>query len=161
MTGNNANQAVEDVKDREIVISRTFNASRELVWEVWSKPEHLANWWGPKGFAITTQQFDFKLGGAWRFIMHGPDGVDYPNQIVFIDMRNPELLVYASSDGEEDSPGQFQTTVTFEADGDKTSITMQMLFKTAAERDFVVKEYGAIEGGNQTLDRLAELLASL
>lgn len=157
----NNNQATGNVQDREIVLNRTLNANRELVWQVWTQPEHLANWWGPNGFTITTQQFDFRIGGEWKFIMNGPDGVDYPNRIVFHEVAKPERLVYASIDGEEDSPGQFETTVTFGEDGNKTNITMRMLLKTAEEREFVVREYGAIEGGKQTLDRLAALLKTL
>jgi len=155
------NLSTDDILNRQIVLNRTFQAPRELVWEVWTKPEHLVHWWGPSGFTITVQQHEFSVGGVWQFVMHGPDGVDYPNQIVFREIVKPERLVYASSDGEEDSPGQFQTTVTFEEIGDSTAITMQMLFKSAEERNYVVKEYGAIEGGNQTLDRLSAHLASL
>ncbi|MFC5471149.1 SRPBCC family protein [Cohnella suwonensis] len=151
-----------NVQDREIVLNRTFNAPRELVWAVWSIPEHLAKWWGPTGFSITTTRFEFKVGGVWRFAMHGPDGTDYENQIVFVEIAQPERLAYAVSDGEEDSPGQFEATVTFaEVEGNRTTVTMRSLFKSAEERDYVVREYGAIEGGNQTLDRLGELLATL
>ncbi|MGN7356603.1 SRPBCC family protein [Paenibacillus sp. SAF-054] len=148
-------------QDREITLNRLLKAPRELVWEAWTKPEHLVHWWGPRGFTITLQQFDFRPGGHWNFTMHGPDGMNFPNLITFIEISKPERLVYTTGDGEEDSPGQFQTTVTFEADGDCTSLTMRMLFATAEERDFVVKEYGAIEGGNQTLDQLEEMLAKL
>ncbi|MBN2980990.1 SRPBCC family protein [Cohnella algarum] len=161
MAENQGYPETENAEDREIVLNRSFNAPRELVWEAWSRPEHLANWWGPRGFKIASQQFDFKPGGVWKFTMHGPDGVAFPNQIVFVEMQKPERLVYATSDGEEESPGQFQTTVTFREDDGGTSITMRLLFKTAAERDHAVREYGAVEGGKQTLDRLAELLALL
>ncbi|WP_152393468.1 SRPBCC family protein [Paenibacillus guangzhouensis] len=153
-------QNVDNIEDRQIVLNRSFNAPRDLVWEVWTKPEHLVHWWGPTGFHITVQEYELRTGGVWRFVMHGPGGVDFPNQIVFREIVRPERLVYASSDGEEDSLGQFQTTVTFEEVGDTTAITMQMLFKSAEERNYVVKTYGAIEGGNQTLDRLAAHLAS-
>jgi uncharacterized protein YndB with AHSA1/START domain len=157
----NAIQTAVNVQDREIIISRTLNAPRELVWDAWTQPEHLIHWWGPEGFNITLQQFELKTGGVWKYMMHGPDGVDYPNQNVFIDVQQPERLVYSAGDGEEDSPGQFETTVTFAEEGKKTLVTMRMLFKTVEERDYVVKEYGAIEGGNQTLNRLEQLLASL
>ncbi|MFD2614271.1 SRPBCC family protein [Paenibacillus gansuensis] len=161
MTNNNTNQTEVNMQDREIVINRTLNAPRELVWEAWTRPEHLNHWWGPEGFTITLQEFELKTGGVWKYVMHGPDGVDYPNHNVFIEVRQPERLVYSAGDGDEDSPGQFQTTVTFAEEGVKTLVNMRMLFKTAEERNYVVKEYGAIEGGNQTLDRLEKLLASL
>lgn len=93
--------------------------------------------------------------------MHGPDGVDYPNKIVFDEVVKPERLVYTHSGDEEDDPGKFQVTVTFAEQAGKTNLTMRALFVSATERDKVVKEYGAIEGGNQTLDRLEEELAKM
>src|SRR5688572_10657445 len=69
-------------QDSEVIITRTVNAPRDLVWEVWTDPAHLARWWGPNGFSITTHDFEFRKGGEWNFIMHGPDGRDYPNKIV-------------------------------------------------------------------------------
>lgn len=161
MIEHKVNEAHSGVEDREIVISRTIKAPRQLVWEAWTRPEHLAHWWGPEGFGITLQQFELKTGGVWEYMMHGPDGTDYPNRNVFIDVREPERLVYAASDGEADSPGQFESTVTFEEKGGQTFITLRMLFNSAEERAYVVKEFGAIEGGNQTLDRLERLLAAL
>ena len=65
--------------DRSIVLSRMLQAPREQVFELWTSPEHLANWWGPNGFTLTTHEADIRPGGVWRFTMHGPDGVDYPN----------------------------------------------------------------------------------
>ncbi|MFX3635967.1 MAG: SRPBCC family protein [Candidatus Pristimantibacillus sp.] len=161
MSENTLRETAVEVQNRGILLNRTLNAPQDLVWEVWTQPEHLANWWGPQGFTITTSMFNFQPGGIWKFTMTGPDGVEYPNQIVFMEIQKPERILYAASDGDEDSQGQFQTTITFSKDGDKTLVTMQMLFKTSEERDYVVKEYGAIENGNQTLDRLSELLESL
>ncbi|MUG45912.1 SRPBCC family protein [Paenibacillus woosongensis] len=161
MLKSNANQTSVNVENREVVIHRTLSAPRELVWEAWTQPEHLVHWWGPKGFTLTLQQYELKTGGHWKYIMHGPDGVDYPNHNVFIDVQKPERLVYSAGDGEVDSPGQFETTLTLMEEGNKTVLTMRMLFKTAEERDYVVREFGAVEGGNQTLDRLEQLLASL
>ncbi|MBH5317665.1 SRPBCC family protein [Paenibacillus sp. GSMTC-2017] len=150
-----------NVEDREIVINRHFNAPRTLVWEAWTQPQHLANWWGPKGFTNTIHEIEVSVGGVWRFDLHGPDGVNYPNKIVFIEVVKPERLVYAASDGNDDSPGQFETTVTFSDLGDQTALTMKLLFKTSEERNYVVQKFGAIEGGNQTLDRLSEQLAKM
>lgn len=103
---------------------------------------------------------DVRPGGIWRFVMHGPDGVDYPNRVVYEEVVKPERLVYMHGSDNEDEPGQFQATVTFAEQGGKTTLTMRMLFQSAAERDKNV-EFGAIEGGNQTLERLAEHLERL
>lgn len=147
--------------DREIVITRVFDAPRELVFKAWTDPKHVAQWWGPNGFTNTIHEMDVRPGGVWRFIMHGPDGVDYPNKIVFIEVVKPERLVYAHGSDKEDDPEQFDVTITFAEQGDKTHLTMRSLFQSAAERDRVVKEHGAIEGGNQTLARFAEHLAQM
>src|SRR5450432_2436111 len=88
--------------DREVIFSRLLDAPRELVWKVWSDPEHLHVWFGPEGFTITTQEFSFVVGGIWRFIMHGPDGTDYPTLIVFREIDPPSRLVY---DNGWDLPG--------------------------------------------------------
>lgn len=148
-------------KDREIVLTRLLNAPRELVYKVWTQPEHLVKWYGPNGFTITINKLDIRPGGEWLLIMHGPDGTDYPNRIVFSEVVKPERLVYTHDSGIEDDPQQFLVTVTFEEDGDKTRLTMYSLFKTAEARDYVVKEYGAIEGGNQTVNRLEEHLENV
>jgi len=155
------NSEVAATSDREIVMERIFNAPRELVFEAWTDPKHVAQWWGPKGFTNTFQEIDVRPGGVWRFVMHGPDGVDYQNRIIYDEIVKPERLVYTHGSGEEGDPGQFQVTVTFAEQGGKTKLTMQMLFESAAERDKVIKEFGAIEGANQTLDRLEEHLAKM
>jgi uncharacterized protein YndB with AHSA1/START domain len=146
--------------EREIIFKRVFDAPRELVFDAWTDPEHLLHWWGPKGFTLTIQQIDMRPGGVWRFIMHGPDGRDYPNRVVYDEIARPERIVY-SHGGDESEPVNFQVTATFTGRGGKTELTMRMAFPSAGERDRVVKEYGAIEGGNQTLDRLGERLAKM
>lgn len=147
--------------DREIVFTRVFDAPRELVWKAWTDPKHVVHWWGPNGFTNTIHEMEVRPGGVWRFIMHGPDGVDYPNKIVYDEIVKPERLVYAHSGGKEGDPADFQATVTFAEQGSKTKLTMRLLFPSAAARDHVVKQYNAIEGGNQTLGRLAEYLAKM
>jgi uncharacterized protein YndB with AHSA1/START domain len=147
--------------DREIVFTRLFDAPRELVWEAWTDPQQVVQWWGPRGFTTTTHEMAVRPGGVWRFIMHGPDGTDYPNKIVYTEVVPPERLAYTHGSDDGDESGQFQVTVTFTDQDGKTRLTMRSLFASAEERDKVVKEYGAIEGGNQTLDRLAEHLAGI
>ncbi len=156
----NKNAPVENRSDRELVFTRVFDAPRELVWEAWTDPKHLVHWWGPKGFTNTFQEISVKPGGIWRFIMHGPDGRDYPNKIVYEEIVKPERLIYTHS-GEEGEPVHFHATVTFAKQGAQTKLTMRLVFPSAAERDRVVKEYHADEGGNQTLERLAEYLTKM
>ena len=152
---------VTDTADREIVIARVFDASRELVFKAWTDPEHVAQWWGPRGFTNTIKEMDVRPGGVWRLVMHGPDGVDYPNKIVFIEVVKPERLVYTHGGDGEDEQAPFHVTVTFEVQGSKTRVTMRSLFATAAERDQVVEQFGAIEGGNQHMDRLGDYLVAM
>jgi uncharacterized protein YndB with AHSA1/START domain len=140
--------------DRELVFTRIFNAPRDLVFEAWTNPEHVAHWWGPQGFTTTIHEMDVRTGGIWRLTMHGPDGRDYKNRIVFLDVSEPERLVYKHEPEPGSEPVTFETTVSFEADGDKTRLTMRMVFPTAEERRMVVEKYGAAEGANQTLARL-------
>lgn len=154
-----SNSATPETADREMVLTRVLDAPRELVWEVWTDPQHIGQWWGPRGFTTTTYSMDVRPGGVWRFVMHGPDGVDYKNKIVYIEIVKPERLVYNHGDDEGEA-GQFHVTVTFAAQGGKTKVTMRVLFASAAERDKVVKS-GAVEGGKQTLERLAEHLAKI
>lgn len=78
-----ASNPAGDTADREIVITRVFDAPREQVFDAWTDSEHVSQWWGPNGFTTTTHEMDVRPGGVWRFIMHGPDGVDYKNRIVY------------------------------------------------------------------------------
>jgi uncharacterized protein YndB with AHSA1/START domain len=146
---------------RAIIGMRVFDAPRELVWSAWTDPKHLAQWWGPNGFTTTTSTFDMRPGGVWRFVMHGPDGRDYQNRITFDEIVKPERIVYRHDGGEDVEPVQFTQTVTFEDLGGKTKLTWRGVFPSAAERDRVIKEYGADKGLVQTLARLAEYLPSL
>ena len=146
---------------RIIVVTRVFDARRELVWTAWTDPKHLAQWWGPNGFRTTTSAYDLRPGGDWRFVMHGPDGRDYQNRITFDEIVKPERLVYHHGGGDEVEPVKFRTTVTFEELDGKTTLTMRAEFSSAAERERVIREYGADKGAVQTLSRLGEYLDRL
>jgi uncharacterized protein YndB with AHSA1/START domain len=150
-----------DTSDREIVITRLVDAPRELIWKAWTDPQHVGNWWGPNGFTNTIHSMDVRPGGAWRYDMHGPDGRTYPNKVVYIEVVKPERLVYNHGSDEANDPSTFHVTVTFTAQGAKTLIRMHSVFPTAAAREFVVREFKAIEGGNQTLDRLEKYLPTM
>jgi uncharacterized protein YndB with AHSA1/START domain len=148
---------------REIFITREFNAPRELLWEAMTNPKHVVNWWGPRGFSTTIEEMDFRVGGMWKHVMRGPDGAKYPNKSVFKEIVKPERIVYQHGGKRENGPGaSFVSTWTFDSiETNQTKVTIRMLFPSAAERDFVVKEFGAIEGGKQTLERLGEYLPKL
>lgn len=149
---------VENV-DKEIFSSRTFDAPRDLVWEVWTNPKHTALWWGPTGFTNTIYEMDVKPGGIFKFMMHGPDGVDFPNIISYVEVVKPERLVY--NHGNYENPEMFFVTINFIEDNGKTKITMRMLFKTVDERKVVVEKYGALEGQKQHLDKLEAYLVKM
>lgn len=161
MSASNARTSpATDLSDREIVLTRVFDAPRELVWDAWTDPEKIVQWWGPRGFTTTIYEMDLRPGGIWQHTMHGPDGTDYPNKSKFIEVVKPERIVYSHSGGKKGDPGaQFVATWTFEPIGEKTRLTLRMVFPTAAVREHVIKTYGAVEGGKQTLERLAEQLA--
>ena len=149
-----------DCDPAAIVATREFEAPRALVFEVWTDPKHLSQWWGPDGFTTTTSHFDMRVGGTWRFVMHGPDGRDYQNRITFDEINPPSLIRYHHGRGDDVEPVQFRTTVTFEElERNLTRVTLHATFPSAAERDRVVKQYGAAEGARQTLSRLADYVA--
>jgi uncharacterized protein YndB with AHSA1/START domain len=147
-------------KDREIIISRLFNAPRELLWEAMTNPRHVVQWWGPRGFTTTIEEMDVRVGGVWKQVMHGPDGTDYPNESIFTEVKKPERIAHALGGGRKgDAEVHFVQEWTFEeVEPGKTKVTIHMTFATAEDREKVVREYGAIEGGKQTLERLAEQL---
>ena len=148
-----------DRDPRSIIGTRVFDAPRELVFSAFTDPKHLAQWWGPDGFTTTTCAFDFRPGGVWRFVMHGPDGRDYQNRITFDEIVPPERIVYRHGGGDDVEPVQFNQTLTFEDLGGKTRLTWHGTFPSAEERARVIKEYGADKGLAQTMARLAEFVA--
>jgi uncharacterized protein YndB with AHSA1/START domain len=158
---NEANCLASLVGDREIAITRVLDAPRELVWKVWTDPKHIAHWWGPKDFTNTIHEMDVRPGGVWTFVMHGPDGVDYKNKITFLEIVKPERIVYKHGGDKDYEPVNFQVTVTFDEQGGKTRPSVRMVFPSAIARNHVVKTYGAVEGMNQTVDRLEDYLEKM
>jgi uncharacterized protein YndB with AHSA1/START domain len=142
-----------DTSDREIVISRTFAAPRQLVWEAWTDPAQVGIWWGPNGFTTTTHEMDVRPGGMWVYDMHGPDGTTYPNWIRYLEIEAPRRLVYDHG-GRHHEEVQFRVTVDFAEQEGRTTVTMRSVFPTREARDTVVQRYGAIEGGEQHLAHL-------
>lgn len=154
-----AAQTTAELTGRGIRLTRLFDAPPERVFKVWSDPRHLDAWWGPHGFRNETHSMEFKPGGAWRYTMHGPDGVDYPNRIAYHEIKPASRLRYTHDSGEENDPGAMQVIVTFEAEQGGTRVTMHTEFPSADMRDKIIQEYNAIEGGQQTFERLAVYLA--
>jgi uncharacterized protein YndB with AHSA1/START domain len=138
--------------EREIVMTRVFDAPRAMVYRTWIEARHLVHWWGPDGFTTTVHEMDVRPGGVWRYVMHGPDGVDYENEVVYDEIDEPELLVFTHTG----TAAPHRTKVTYAEIGDKTEVTVRMVFPSAAELKRVVETYGAVEGLKQTLGRLAE-----
>jgi uncharacterized protein YndB with AHSA1/START domain len=147
-------------EDREIVISQVIDAPPELVFEGFTRVRHLSRWWGPQGFTTTTRSFEFRVGGVWDFVMHGPDGTDYQEWITWREIVPPERI--ASLHGESrDDPNAFESILTFEPAGVQTRVVMRTLFPTRQLRDEAVEKYHAIEGGEQTLHNLAAYVTEI
>ena len=140
--------------DREIVISRIISAPRELVFEAFTEVRHLSRWWGPDGFTTTTRAFAFRVGGEWDFVMHGPDGTDYQEWISWTEIAPPERIALRHG-ASRDDPNAFESVLTFTFDGAATRIEMRTVFLTQELRDEAVEKYHAIEGGRETLNKLA------
>jgi uncharacterized protein YndB with AHSA1/START domain len=145
-----------DTSDRELVISKMLNAPVQLVWESWTRPEHIAKWWGPDGFTNTIFKMDVRPGGEWDFIMHGPDGTDYKNKSVFREIVLHKKIVY-----EHISGPKFMATVEFTSMGEKTQIRWQMVFNTVEEFVQTVKTFKADEGLKQNIVKLDAYLAGM
>ncbi|MFI5299900.1 MAG: SRPBCC domain-containing protein [Polyangiales bacterium] len=145
----------DDATNRCLVTSRLLAASPARVFEVWSAPAHLEKWWGPRGFSTTTHAFEFRVGGAWVHTMHGPDGVDYPNRLVFEEIVPGERIVCFHRGDDAGDVVLFRNTITFEREGEGTRVTMRQVFATKQERERA-RKYKADEGSRETLERLAE-----
>ena len=144
-------------KANEIHLERLYDAPVELVWQAWTDPAQAAQWWGPRGFTLTTHSKDLRVGGTWRYTMHSPDGTDYPNITTYFEVEQHKKLVYDHG-ATETSPPLFRVTVLFSAIGKKTQMEMTMALATpeaAAETRKFIKQ----AGGEATWDRLAEYLS--
>jgi uncharacterized protein YndB with AHSA1/START domain len=148
-----------DAADREIVITRLINAPRDLVFTAFTDIRHVDNWWGPEGFRNETRSMDVRPGGTWMYIMHGADGIDFENKVAYLEVTRPERLVYWHGDWQDN--GVFHVTITFAEQAGKTLLTMRSVFSSAEERRMVVEKYKAIEGGNQTINRLEAYLPTM
>ena len=139
---------LSSTEDRELRLRRTLNAPISMVWEVWTKPEHIARWWGPNGFTNTINTMDVVPGGDWHLVMHGPDGTNYAYKSTFIEVIEFKRISY-----EHFNP-HIIATIDFKADGERTHLDWHMLFDSAADFQAVVKAHNAAEGLKQNVDKL-------
>ena len=139
----------------EIITTRTINVPRDLVYEAWTNPNILKNWWGPKGFTNTFHEFDLRRGGKWNFIMHGPDKGNYPNSCEFTQIDKPNLIAWKRY-----SKPLFQVLVTFDElpDG-KTKIIFKMIFDSV-EACNKIKKF-VVDKNEENLDKLEFELAKM
>ncbi|HTJ78837.1 MAG TPA: SRPBCC family protein [Rariglobus sp.] len=137
--------------DREIISARVFDASPDRIFQAWTDPAILALWWGPKGFTNTFHVFEPRPGGDWKFVMHGPDGTDYKNESVFLQIEKPSRIVL-----DHISSPRFRVVATFAPEGNKTKLTFRMIFETVDMRERV--KGVVIDANEQNFDRLAEQL---
>ena len=142
-----------------LVHTRLLDAPGDLVWEVWTNPEHIKEWWGPNGFSLTTKSMTVEPGKIWEFIMHGM-GRDWDNKIEYLEVKKPSLLTYKHT-GAENEDYNFSVAVYFEEVEGKTLLTMKSTFKSEAIIEELNRKVNAIEGGKQTLNRLENYLEFL
>jgi len=145
-----------DTSDRELLITRKLNAPVQLVWEAWTDPEHIANWWGPDGFTNTITKMDMRPGGEWNLVMHGPDGTDFDNKSIFKEIVPFKRIVY-----EHVSYPYILATIEFEDLGEQTLLKWHMLFESAEEFLKVVKTYKADKGLEQNVAKLDVYLSKM
>ncbi|MEC3920355.1 SRPBCC family protein [Nocardia sp. CDC160] len=146
--------------DREVLISRVIHAPRDLVFEAFTDIRHLSKWWGPAGFTTTTRAFDFRVGGRWDFVMHGPDGTDYQEWISWTEIVPPARIALLHGESRDD-PNAFESIFTFEAEGGETRVEMRTVFPTKELRDEAVKKFHVTEGGHQTISKLATYVTEI
>lgn len=143
-------------RPNEIRLVRTYDAPLKAVWDAWTDPNQAAQWWGPRGFTLTTHSKDLRPGGSWVYTMHGPDGVDYPNKAHYFEVEEYSKLVYDHG-ANDDRPPLFHVTVIFSHSKGKTRLEMTMRLPTAEAAD-QTRKFIKKAGGDSTWDRLAEYL---
>ena len=145
-------KANNNTANREMHITRMLNAPIDLVWEVWTNPEHIANWWGPSGYTNTIHKMEVIAGGEWRLTMHGPDGKDYPNKSMFIEIVPLKKIVF-----QHFNPN-YIATIIFEPKEKETLLEWAMLFETIELFETVIKVFKADEGLHQNVEKLENYL---
>lgn len=155
-------------KDHPIIVKRTFKAPRQLVWDVWTKPEHIANWWGPAGITTEVEQMDLRTGGKWKYVMTGPDGTKYPVTGIFQEVKPIEKYVSTDDFDDEykdnahgmDIPKILLVTTVFEDLGDETAVTITFTHPTEEDKAKHEK-MGVDHGWNSSFEKLDKYLPTL
>jgi uncharacterized protein YndB with AHSA1/START domain len=143
--------------DRAVVVTRTLPYPREAVFAVFIDHARVGRWWGPHGFSTTTHSSDVRTGGRWAFTMHGPDGTDYENLVVYTAVEPPVRLAYDHFGHADEAEPHFKAEVLFDEAAGGTQVTLRMVFPSAELRDGAL-QFGVVEGGEHTLERLEEML---
>jgi uncharacterized protein YndB with AHSA1/START domain len=148
-----------------LVITRSFEAPRALVWRMFSDPVHLRRWWGPAGYTNPVCELDFRVGGHWHNVMRRPTGEEYPVDVAFTEIVPPERIAYvnAPAEGEvwgDNPPPSFLRTITFTEEDGRTTLTMRAEFDSPADRERAMRR-GFAEGTRESYERLATLLATM
>lgn len=146
---------METTANRELRTTHIFKVPIELMWTVWTKPQHLINWWGPEAFTSTINTMDFQEGGEWKLTLHGPDGTNYPNRSIFKEIVPLQKIVF-----EHFNP-HFITTILFESKEEGTQIDWTLLFDTMEIRETIIKAHKADEGQKQNIERLEKYLIKI
>ena len=158
----------ENNDSKEIVIRREFDAPRSLLWDVWTRPEHIEKWWGPRGFSTKVTEMDFRAGGKWKYVMTGPDGMEYPVNGIFSEVTPPERIVTTDEFGDDydkrmpgvDLPKGLVATAVFDDLGTRSRLTLTTSHATAEDRK-KHEAMGVIAGWNSSFDKMDEYLAEI
>ena len=139
--------------NRTMAATRILNAPRELVWKAITEPGHIKHWWGPNGFTLTTHEYEMRVGGEWNFTMHGPDGTDYQNEMVFEEIVPNEQIVFTHG-----PVPKFQMFIQLFDRGDRTELHWRNVFETEEDYKRAVEVFNAVEGLEQNIGRLEAYL---
>jgi len=155
----------EPAAENELIITREFDAPRDLVWKVWTEPKHIEKWWGPLGFTTRVTDIDMRVGGRWNYVMIGPDGMEYPVHGVFSEIVPPEKIVTTDEFGDAydempgvDLPKGLVATALFDDLGSRTRLTLRVSHATPEDRK-KHENMGVVAGWNSSFEKMDEYLA--
>ena len=147
--------------DREIVMTRVFDAPRNLVWQAWTDPKHVPQWWGPRGWSLSACEIDLRPGGSYRYVMRSPNGADHPMKGAYREVVPTSRIVYTDQFDEPGMPPMESViTMVLEERSGKTTLTATAVYESKQVRDAILK-MGVEDGTNETWDRLDEKLAAM
>lgn len=152
------NANYQEVLEREIVLTRLIDFPQDAVFAAFTSQAALEQWFGPAGFTTKTLEFNFRVGGFWRFEFKGPDGTIYLNRIEYVEITPSDRIAFYHGEDKDNDPNRFFVTITFDAQhNQKTVVTLRQLHPTNKRRKDVIG-FGAVEFGMQTMDKLAVYL---